>query len=331
MTRSLPSVRPALLAVLAALCLAAPAVAPGRPPTPARAEPDPLAPADSGLLVTVNVRQLAAAPLVQKYARAELARALARTERVGKALQAAGLDPLRDVDTVALAVSGDLLHPHVLAVVRGRFDPEKAQAAAAGYARSNPAELQIEGTGGGAVYRFRAEHHEVFAAFDGGAVVMATTREHLAAALRSATGRPAPVAAPMQAALGKLTGKECAWLALVIAEPMKEALKRKDPQSAGLIASLESVTGGIEVTDAFRLELTAHTVTPEAAAQLRKKMDDVLPLLQFFAAADDAGARLLRDAVAGIKVDNQRGAVRVALQVSEEMIQKAMRPPSPSR
>ncbi len=322
MTRSPRWVRRLALG-LAALVLMASTAVRGRPAAPTHAEADPWAPADCGLLVVINVRQVAAAPLVQKYAREELSKALARTQRIGKALQAASLDLLRDIDRITLAVSGDLLHPHVLGIVRGHFDAARARAAAAEYARQSPTELQIENANGRALYHFRAEHHEVFAIFDGSTLILATSREHLAAALPASASLPAPRTAAMQEALGKLSGQESAWLALVVAEPMKETLKRKDPQSAELIASLQCVTGSIDVTDALSLVLTAYTATPQAALQLRKKVDNVVPLLQFFAAGNDVGARLLRDAVAGIRVENQHNAVRVTLQVSEDMIQKA--------
>jgi hypothetical protein len=326
MKRSFPRGRAALSVALSALCffLGPSRPAAGPPPASTAAGVDPLTPGDACVLLVVDVRQLLAAPLVKKHALEGIGKALARSERVGEALRAAGLDPLRDVDTLTLAVSGDWPHPHVLAVVRGRFDPAKARAAATDYARHNPAELQLEPDGGRVVYQAHAHGQTTFAAFaDGGALLVSTKREDLAAALARPDGSPAPLSGPMRSALAKLDGKEPVRLAVVITDRLKETIRRKDPDSAALAASLECVTGALEVTDAFRLTLAAHTTSPAAALQLRQKVEDVLPLLQLLAAGPDQGARLLKEAIDGIEVDTRGSAARLRVKVTEEMIRKS--------
>lgn len=294
--------------------------------TAAAPQPDRLAPGDANLLISVNVRQALSAPLVKKYALAELQKALKRDERVAGALAAAGLDPLRDLDSVTVTVAGDLPHPRIFAVLRGRFDPEKMADIAVDFSKKYPDTLQIGRLTDRAVYQFKAEKQPFFAAFAArDAAVLATSRDDLAGVLTGATKAPAALSPRLKQALGKVDGGESAWLAAVITNQLKEKINERDPQSAELAAGLEAITATIEVTDGLKVIVVAHTRSAEAAESLYKKAEELLPILQFFAAGKDTQARALQEAVRNIKISTDKSSVRLVLQVTEEMIQKAAR------
>src|SRR5262249_31146299 len=133
----------------------------------------------------------------------------------------------------------------------------------------------------------------------------------------------APLNPPMQKALDRLGGPECAWVAAVITDKMKQALKQQDADLGALAAALESVTGRLDVTDALQLVVVIHAANDEAAGQLRKKIDEILPLLNFLAPGKDTVGRVAKEALSSLKVSTEKNEVRITLQLTEEMIQRA--------
>jgi hypothetical protein len=334
MLRSPKAWRVVLGVTLPACCLALAAppqtgrIAPPPPASP-QAGADRLVPADAGILAVLDVRRTLATPLVKKYALGPLAQVLGRDDRVIRVLRAAGVDPLRDVDTITFAASGDLPRPRLLVVARGRFDLPRVHAAAADFARQNPEQFTATKEGGLTVYEIRAEK-TLFAAFaDATTLVLSPAKDYAVASARKAGQAPAGLNPDLRAAMARLSGRESVWLAAVVSEQMKQELKQQDPQSAGLANALESVTGGIELTDALKLALVVHTADPGAAAQLRKKIDEVLPLLTFLAAGKDQVGRLAKEAVSTVKVAVDKKGVAVTLELTEDMIQKVVNKANP--
>ncbi len=56
---------------------------------------------------------------------------------------------------------------------------------------------------------------------------------------------------------------------------------------------------------------------------MRRKLDEVLPLLNFLAPGKDTVGRVAKEAVSSIKVATEKNDVRITLQLTEAMIQKA--------
>ena len=105
---------------------------------------DKLVPAGSEMITVINVRQLLNAPIVKKYALAQMKAALAKEEKVTKPLQAAGIDPFKDVDTIVIAgPAGPEFNKKGLAIVRGRFDLEKIGSTADAFAEKNEGKLKV--------------------------------------------------------------------------------------------------------------------------------------------------------------------------------------------
>jgi hypothetical protein len=292
---------------------------------PAAAGPavDPLVPAEAGIVAVANFRPMLAAPLVRKYALEELTRALGRDDRVVKVLRLAGLDPLRDVDTFTFAASGDLPSPRLLGIVRGRFDPARMQAAAAEYNRQYPDKIQVLREGGGVVYQVQAAK-PLFGAFaDRGTFVLSPSKDYLLEVLKKAGTPSGGLNKDMHKALETLGSQDGAWAAGVITDSMKQALRQQDPDLGALAAGLESITGRLELTDALQLTVVIHAANGEAAGLVRKKLDEVLPLLNFLAPGKDVVGRTAKEAVSSIKVGTDKNDVRITMQLTEAMIQRA--------
>jgi hypothetical protein len=309
----------AFLAAIAALACCRPAAA--------APKADPLTPDDAAALITVDFHEFLSAPIVKKYALDELKKGLKRNAGIGKVLEAAGIDPLKDVDTLSVGISGDLRKPRFLGILRGRFDADRVHTAAESFARDNPDKLKVEKEGGVAVYRVKGDGKRAFYAAVAGksALVIADAKDEVLAAVKSASETAREVNKKLQSAVGKLDGKNSIWLAVVATDGMKDLIKKQDPDSAALAKALESLTGGLEVSDAFKLVVEVHTTDTEVAAQLRKKIDDALPLLGLFSGAKNAGGRILKQALPAIKVGGEKTDARVSLTITEEMIRKAIK------
>jgi hypothetical protein len=306
--------------VILALCVTPAAAAP-------RAEPDPLTPADADVVLTVNVRQLLQSPLVKKRALTLLQQALTRHEPVQKFLLAAGLDPVRDVERLTITASGNPAHGgRAFAILRGTFDPSKVQSATEEYARDHPQHVKIHKDGGLAVFEVHADR-PVYAAFAGaGVLVLSLSREATLSVVRTpARARPATPGPEMQAALGRLTGREDVWMAMAITPALRKFLQG-DEQVKELAASLQCVTGSLEVAQDARANVVIYTNDAAAAAQLGKKLDELTPLLGFLAGGKDPAARLMREVLGSLKIAADGKDVRVSFQITDEMIEKVSQP-----
>src|SRR5206468_3816222 len=98
--------------LLAAICLAW--LAPAR-----AADVDKYLPNDTEILVTINLRQILDSALVKKYAVEHLKTAIKSSAETEQVLTAIGLDPMTDVQSIALAGPGGDEPDKGLFIVRG--------------------------------------------------------------------------------------------------------------------------------------------------------------------------------------------------------------------
>src|ERR1700751_1820932 len=88
--------------------------------SPVRAvEVDAMTPAQTEFVMSVNLKQIMDSGLYKKYA-AEFLKLALQSPEAQKLVEATGIDPLRDLDTVAVAGWG-VQKPKFLVVVRGKF------------------------------------------------------------------------------------------------------------------------------------------------------------------------------------------------------------------
>ena len=99
-------------------------------PPAGAAEVSPYLPDDIEVVAFVNVRQLLAAPLVQRHALEQARTTLKENAELQKLLAAAGFDPLRDVQSVTLAAPGSGVPSRAVLIVAGTFDVERIHALA---------------------------------------------------------------------------------------------------------------------------------------------------------------------------------------------------------
>lgn len=323
----MPFVRKTWLAPLAlALLLGAAGPLPAAPaPTarPTRLDPAKLMPADTEMVVVVNVRQILDSPLVKKHALDQVKSLLDHNEQTRKVLAAAGLDPLKDVDGFMLAASGGLTRGKVVVFVRGSFDLDKAHKAAVDYAENKPGELKIHKEGAVQLYEARAEDKPVFAAFaDRTTLIISSSRDYTLEQVKNFGKRNAPVNKEMQAALNKVSGKDAIWMAVVITAEMKKMMA-SSPQMSDFAPKLDSITGSIDVGADAQLKVLIQTSDPKAAAQLTRKINDFKAVVPLFVKSDEKSGQLVNELVETLKVGSDEGAVNISLKFTDAMVEKA--------
>jgi hypothetical protein len=258
--------------------------------------------------------------VVKKHALDPLRLGLRRNEELRQLLAAAGLDPLKDIDTIALSTSGNPTSTgKLLAVVRGHFDPDKVRSAGEDYAKKHPGRLKGVKEGELSMWEITSDGKSFFAAFaDKDTLVMTATKEDTAAVVRRASQPPQPLNKDMRAALDQLKGSESVWLAMVATDPIKQVLKGDD-LARNFADALQSVTGSLELNDDAQLNLVVHTSDPMAATRIKGKLDDLMPLLNVLGTGK---APLVGELLRGIKLESDKNDVSVRLKVTDAQLEK---------
>lgn len=287
----------------------------------AGAEPDPLTPSDAKIVAQINIRSLLQAPLVQKHALDTLKSLLRRNDEVRRLLDAAGLDPLKDIDTIALSASGNTLSgadTKMQVVIRGNFTPDKARQAADEYARKHPGRLKSFVDGSLPLWEVPTDQQSVYAAFANDKTLVMTTAKGDIAALVQRNGQPAQrLSANMQAALAHLKGDEGVWLAMVATADVNKLLKNDAAKD------FTSLTGALELSNDAQFALVWHTNSPKAAAQIKSQLDEMMPYLSFLGAGKDKSGKIVKELIDSIQLKTDKNDVCLRVHITDAQIEKA--------
>ena len=214
------------------------------------AEVDKFLPGDTEVVVTVNVRQILDSPLVKKDALGKLKDDIKGNANLKTALESMGLDPLKDIDHLVLAIPGGKGDVKALILVHGRFDKAKIETAAQQAAKDHADKLKIHkdvadaaGTKH-AVYEIKVPDasQTLFAALvDKGPLVLATGTDGkanlLEALAKSAPGKKAELKSKeLQALLEKTDTKQSITVTALGSAVTKMI---DDPQAKPLLEKLE--------------------------------------------------------------------------------------------
>ncbi len=289
-----------------------------------RAEPDRLTPGDAEAIVHLNVRQMLKTALVKKHAFEPLQTLLQRNDELRQILRAAGLDPLKDIDTIEVSTSGNPLEGgKLLTVVRGDFSPDKARAAAEDYAKKHPERLKIDKVGQTTMWEIPSDPKSFYASFVGNkALVLSAKKEDTAAAVARAGQTPPQPSSSMRATLDHLEGSETIWMAMVATDDIKQLLK-SDDTTKEFGTTMKSITGALKLSDDAHFSLVVHADSPKAAGKIKDKIQEMMQLLTFLGAGKDANGRLLKEIIGNIKLNAEKSDARLTLEITEAQIEKA--------
>jgi hypothetical protein len=291
------------------------------------AEADPLLPADTAVVLTVNVRAVLDSGVVQKHALELIKGALKHNEQVEKLLAAAGVDPLKDLTRVVVAAPG-LAPKKVVAIVHGTFDLDKIHKAADAFAAKNPAELVVHKEGGLRVYESKQGAHATFAAFVDRETLVASPTQALVTA--AAGKKDARVSTELQAALGAVNDKQGVWLAAVIPAELKKLLAR-NPQAADLADKVQSLAGGVTLDNGVQAAFRVATTDADAAEKLAGLLDGGKGFAALLVSGNPQFGKFLTDVIESIEINADKTTVKIGLKVTAEQFEKGLKPAAPKK
>ncbi len=291
---------------------------------PARAiEPDKMIPADAEAVVVFNVRQTLDSPLIKTYALDKIKEGMKSNAQAETVLKAAGIDPLKDIDSVLVTNAGITPKNQVLIVTHGKFDLDKVHAAAADFSKKNPTELKFTGDGKGRIYEFVDKDNTVFANFPDASTLIATnSKEYLQKALKKETG--AALNKALGAALEKIKGgKESLWMAAIVTDEMRKQLEA-NPQTKALAPKLESMTGSVNVNKDIDLSFAIHTADADTAKTVAKQINGVKPLLALLAGGNEEIKPIIDLLTEKLTIRSDEKATSINLNLTEDELKKVL-------
>jgi hypothetical protein len=269
------------------------------------AEPDKLLPADTDMVILVNVKQILESEIVKKYALEQLKQAL-EGQDAKKLLTDIGLDPLKDIETV-VAASVDTkfqagAEPQYLLIVHGKFDAEKLYKTAEAESKKNADKFQLVKDGNTVMFKVQPDNGQppMYATVVNEKTIVAASEKKLVTAALNAdsAGKPPALKNKELADLIKKADEKASVVVLSLVKGKLDEVKIpgggnlpvKLDKFDKLIPQMESVNLTVKIGADVVLDITIGMKDEETANDMRNALDDLMkqvkPLAQFAGAAD---------------------------------------------
>jgi hypothetical protein len=304
------------------------------------AAPDRFLPADTEIVLSINVKGLLDSPLVKKYALDELKAALQSHELLTRL----NTDPLKIVEQITIA-GGNIkfdapaggkpipqAKAETLIIIRGRFDPDRANRLLAETAQKSPDKVGVTEHGTLKVYELKGLDAPLFGVFvDKETLLLSETKSRVTNVLDQGQGqRPDKVSKQLAAILEKVDDKPTVWVASTIPAAMKDLLKTATLAGGGDVADkLVGVTIGLAVKDNIGLEFNIHATDTKAATQVRFGLEKAKALATVLVLTvkdkDPDAANALADILSSIRITVRDNAASIRGEVTAETIDKALK------
>jgi len=303
------------------------------------AEPDKLIPADADTVAVINVKQALDSDIVKKYALEQIKQAL-EGQDVKQILGDLGLDPLKDIDQVVVAtVDTSKSDTKFLAIVHGKFDPEKLFKAAEAQAKKDPDKFSIIKDGSTVMFKFQGTSGQpVYGSVANDKTVVASTeKKYITGALKAADGNtPAPIKKELADLIKKADDKATVFAASILKGKLNDVmlpgggnLPIKLDSLQKVLPALETAVVTVKVGTDVTAEVTLGMKDEDAAGDMRNALDDLLkqiaPLAQLAGAADPR-AKPLGDILKGIKTSSKNKDVIITGKITGADIGKMINP-----
>jgi hypothetical protein len=279
-------------------------------PTARAAEVDKLLPADTEYVLSVNVRQVIDSEIIKKYALGQLKDVLAGGD-AQKMLKELGLDPLKDVDRIVAGASGvDQNDFKWLAVVRGKFDPQKLYQAAEAQTKKDPDHFSLVKDGADVMFKYQPDNGTPVygTVINDSTVVVASDKKLVSGALAASGGDRKPAINKDLAALIARMDDKSSMYACALTKDKLDKLKL--PQGGApanikdQLGKLDSVSAAVRVTGDVTFEVTLGMADDASADEMGKTVDDGITQIKGllpFLVANDPKMKPLADAAKSLK------------------------------
>jgi hypothetical protein len=314
-----------------AALLALPAVA-------AAADPAAYLPAETDAVLTIQSRRISESELGQKLGTDLMKELLQASKPAADAVQATGLDPLKDFDLITVGIDLDQAGTYKpFALFEGKFEAKKVEDSVAAYMKDHPDKVQPVTVGGKSAYKLPGHKPEdtMYAAIlDDTKVVVAPTEKDLTGAYAAAAGTKKPVISKELAGLLATTKSPAPIFARAWVKGRFGDLKLNNEQLRNRLQAVDWMTAAVAVTKDVAVTVTVNTPDEAAARQLSDILGGVIGLvkIQIRAAAEDQPELWpVSDLLRSTKVAPSGRLVVAAGSVKGEAIEKALNPPPPTK
>jgi hypothetical protein len=305
-------------------------------PAAVRADATAYLPADTDAVLTIDARRVAESDLGQQLGTDLMKELLRASKPAAAAVQATGLDPLKDFDRITVGMDLDQSGSYKpFALFEGKFDAKKVEGNVATFMRQNPDKVQAATVGGKVAYRLPGGKPEstMFAAIlDDTKLVVAPTEKDLTGAFAAAAGGRKPVISRELAGLLASAKSTAPIFARAWVKGRFDDIKLPNEQLRARLQAVDWMTAAVGVTKDVTVTMTINTPDPAAARQLSDLLGGIVALvkIQIRAAAEDQPELWpVSDLLRSTKVGPSGRTVVAAGSVKGEAIVKALNPPAP--
>jgi hypothetical protein len=295
-------------------------------------------PANTDVVVTVQVRQIADSELGKKVGAELLKELLGAVKQAAAAVEASGLDLLKDFEVITVGIDIDHLDPpKPFALFEGKFDAKKVEASMSKYAKDHREQLSAITVGGRAAYKLpgNKSNETMFAAIlDDTKLVVAGSEEDLTGAFKAAAGDRKPVISKDLANLLSTAKSTAPIFARAWVKGKLTELKVPNEKLQAQVQKVDWATAAITVTKDVAITLTINGQDEAGAKLLSDLFGATIGLirLQLAAAAEDQPELTpLRDLLKATRVAPVGKTVVATGSVKGEAIEKALHPPEAKR
>jgi hypothetical protein len=272
-------------------------------------------PSNTQAVITINFRQMLESPLV-KPDLPKLQEQIKANAEAQRWLGGLGFDPLKDFDSVTVAMAGVEDQDQAVIVARGKFDTAKFKAKAEEFAKEQKDAIKVHQAGGNTIYEtnFPQQQKPMFVAMiDNTTVVAAIKQSDVAAALDVKAGKKQnEVKKELQGLLAKSNPKQS--FSVVMLGNALSGVPFGD--------QVENISGGITIGDDIRTDFVIATKDAAAAKALAEQIQQGLETAKQLLPSLAPQAKEAVEVLDVLKVDAKDTTVTIKGDVTKEMLEK---------
>ena len=295
-------------------------------------EPDKLLPPDADTVVIVNLRQIIDAEIFKQNMLDNIKKELER-DQAKQLLADLGLDPLKDIDRLVIGSVETQFkkgaQPKFLAVIHGKFDPQKLFKTAEARARNNGDKYSMVKDGDTIMFKYQENEEEpsLYATVvNEKTVIAASDKKLVTEALKAAdANKPAQIKKELAALISKFDDKSSVVVASLMKDKLNELeIPRQGPLNLGglqkALPGIETLAVVIRIGADVNIDVNLGMKDSDAAGDLRNSLDDLFRdfgnLISL--AGDNPQAKAFGDVLSSFRVTSKNKFVTLTGKVSAE-------------
>lgn len=295
-------------------------------------------PAESDVVVTIQVRQVAESELGKKVGADLLKELLGAVKQAAAAVEASGLDLLKDFEVITVGIDIDHLDPpKPFALFEGKFDAKKVEASMSKFAKDHAERLSAITVGGRAAYKLpggKPTETMYAAILDDTKLIVAGSEEDLTGAFKAAAGDRKPVISKDLAGLLATAKSTAPIFARAWVKGKLTELKVPNEKLQAQVQKVDWATAAVTVNKDVAITLTVNAQDEAGAKLLSDLLGATVGLirLQLAAASEDQPELApIRDLLKATRVAPVGKTVVATGSVKGEAIEKALHPSEPKK